>query len=137
MKQITEEYNAMPVLIFTGKIDDLYLEKDNTFNIKEFKTGNFTTSTQTKIRKELILYSKILEPHLCAPISKISYHYAYENEYKVENIQKRSVTALKNLMFKLVEATFSNQYENKYFKSACDKNCQFAEECKLNLMYGR
>lgn len=136
IEKIAEEYHAMPVLVFIGKIDDLYLEGDNTYNIKEFKTGNFTTDL-SKIRKELILYSKILEPHLSLPVNYISYHYALENEYRIEKIQKRSVIALKKLMFKIVESMLSNQYEKKYYKSACDNKCQFADECKLNLMHGR
>jgi hypothetical protein len=124
-------YWISPIITFKGKIDDMYVEEDATYRINEFKTGHWNSGKATSMRKELILYSLIVQPHVYLPIESISYHFAYENYYNVEKIQKRSITALKDLIFKFIISTLDNKFESKYYKVTCDSNCQFAEECKL------
>jgi len=132
LEEIKKVYKISPVISVVGIVDDVFLTDSGTYQISEFKTGSMNSGTQSSIRKELIFYAKLLEPHLNETIETMSYHFVSEDKYHVEKIKKRSVKALQDLVYRLVKSTLDSQFKIKYFDRACDNNCQFFRECKVN-----
>jgi len=131
LDEIKARYQITPVIRIVGKIDHLFIDIENDFIINEFKTGKWSTTAQSKVRKELIFYKILCDPHLCKPVNKISYFFPMEREYRVEKVQKKTVLALKNSIFNFLTANIENKYPIKYYSKVCDDNCQFSKDCKL------
>lgn len=132
-EQITSlnlEYDVQPIVLLKGRPDNIYMLEDGTYSVYEFKTGAWNSNTSSKIRKELIFYVKMLEPHLDAEINHISYGYTSTSKMTIEPIRSRSVNAFKSLLYKMIVSHITGEYSQKFYYKAC-RNCSLCEECEL------
>ena len=137
IKEFNEVYGIDPVINIHGVTDEIYRNDDGTYAVFEFKTGSFNSGTSSKIRKELIFYKFLVSPHLDQPVTRIGYHYAAKDQYSFEDIKKRSITSLKNLMYKFFLAHITNKWTFSYYWKFCNEYCNLNKECRIITNYRR
>ena len=115
-------------ITLVGKPDAVFLEEDGTLNIMELKTGKWADYKKSKIRKELVFYSILLEGQTEQPIKSISWLYPKANHFDTEEIKKRTVTAVYKQLDKIIESHKNDDFESSYNYKKCE-NCSFLQEC--------
>ena len=115
-------------ITLVGKPDAVFLEEDNTLNIMEIKTGIWKDYKLSKIRKELVFYSILLEGQTEQLIKNISWFYPKMNHFDTEEIKKRTVTAVYKQLNKMIESHKNDNFESSYNYKKCE-NCSFLQEC--------
>ena len=117
------------------------MEDDGTFNILELKSGKWSDSMRSKIRKELTFYYLLLdgkESKFSIPskaeyedkVSHISWFYPRFDVFESELIKKRSITAVYDQIEKMIEAYKDNEFKVEYYYKKCE-SCFLNEECLL------
>jgi len=115
-------------ITLVGKPDAVFLEEDNTLNILELKTGIWKDYKLSKIRKELVFYSILLEKQVDNEIKSISWFYPKMNHFDTEVIKKRTVTSVYKQLEKMIASHENNDFGSSYNYKKCE-NCMFLQEC--------
>jgi RecB family exonuclease len=129
-----------------GIIDRIFIENGNLIPF-ELKTGNWSDSKVSGMRKEMAFYQLMLEScpvevlekyglNSKMEVSHWGWYYPAADHFYVEPIIKTSMTSLKNSIAKLIKAYEEKNFEPKFYAPTCSKYCSFYGKCSAENGFG-
>jgi len=112
-----------------GIIDRIYTEDGNSIPF-ELKTGPWKDTKKTGMRREMAFYKMLMEnsPDWEGTITHWGWYYPASNYVYVEEVNKRSETAMKKSLAEIIHSYEQNDFKPSYFHKKC-VHCSYVGIC--------
>jgi len=140
-KNVSKKYPLQRdyVVRLQGIIDRVFIENGKLIPF-EYKTGSWKDSKMSGMRQEMAFYQlmienspeEILEKHGLTKDMEVSHwgwYYPVANHITVEEVKKRSMTALWDNIAKLIHAYEQKEFATSFWRQTCSEYCSYYGIC--------
>ena len=140
-KNVSKKYPLQRdyVVRLQGIIDRVFIENGKLIPF-EYKTGSWKDSKMSGMRQEMAFYQlmienspeEILEKHGLTKDMEVSHwgwYYPVANHITVEEVKKRSMTALWDNIAKLIHAYEQKEFATSFWRKTCSEYCSYYGIC--------